>query len=362
MGNNQIPHYHLFIHPLDITDLRRDIWCDDPVPAVMKFNKRKFEIDIVYRGSHIREFDKKSYFVSFHKPSLFRKAKEWHLNAEFKDPSLLRNKLSLDFFAEIGNLAPQSRYVFLVINGRKEGVYLEIESVDEYFLQKRGLPSGSIHYAIDGDANLSLMSDLDKKVKDSLLLGYERKLGMDMDDDSLQEMILMINTTSREEFEKKIHVIMNVDKYLRWLAGIIFTQNYDGFVHNYALYRNRENGQFEIIPWDYDATWGRDVNGKTMEEDYVRIQGFNTLSARILDIEHYRKQYKNLLETILKEYFTIEHLRPKIETMYELIRPYVLLDPYKKEKLDEFDREPEFILNYIEVRSKYIKNQLTKLD
>ena len=33
--------------------------------------------------------------------------------------------------------------------------------------------------------------------------------------------------------------------------------NNDGFTHNYALYRNSETGLFEIIPWDYDATWGR---------------------------------------------------------------------------------------------------------
>lgn len=48
---------------------------------------------------------------------------------------------------------------------------------------------------------------------------------------------------------------MDADKYLRWLAGIVFTSNYDGFVHNYALYRNHETGLFEVIPWDYDATW-----------------------------------------------------------------------------------------------------------
>ncbi|WP_075981154.1 CotH kinase family protein [Bacillus massilinigeriensis] len=362
MGNNQIPHYHLFIHPLDIGDLRRDIWNDEPVPAVLKLNKKKYEIDIVYRGSHIRKFEKKSYYVQFHKPSYFRKGKEIHLNAEFKDPSMIRNKLSLDFFSDIGTLSPQSRFVFLVINGRKEGVYLEIESVDENFLRARELPNGTIYYAVDGDANLSLMSDLDKKVKDSLLLGYERKYGAEEDDDFLQEMIIKINTATREEFEKVISKYINVDKYLRWLAGIIFTQNYDGFVHNYALYRNGETGQFEIIPWDYDATWGRDVNGKVMEEDYVRIQGFNTLSARLLDNNQYRKQYKTMLEKILQEQFTIDFLKPKIESMYESIRPFVLMDPYKKDKIEDFDKEPEFIMNYIKARSNFIKGQIYKLD
>ena len=63
------------------------------------------------------------------------------------------------------------------------------------------------------------------------------------------------NTLTREA-QKEIGKFLHVDKYLRWLAGVIFTQNFDGFVHNYALYHNDETNLFEVIPWDYDATWG----------------------------------------------------------------------------------------------------------
>ena len=105
--------------------------------------------------------------------------KEVHLNAEYKDPSLLRNKLSLDFFNEIGCLAPKSRFVSLKLNGKNEGLYLELESVDAHFLANRQLPKGPIFYAVDGDANFSLMSDFDQEVKKSLQLGYEMKNGTD---------------------------------------------------------------------------------------------------------------------------------------------------------------------------------------
>lgn len=49
--------------------------------------------------------------------------------------------------------------------------------------------------------------------------------------------------------------------------------NNDGFTHNYALYRNSKTKLFEIIPWDYDATWGRKVSGGIMEHTYVPIGG-----------------------------------------------------------------------------------------
>lgn len=172
----EVPEYQLFIHPNFVSELRKDVWMDDPVSAKLTINKKKYEIDIVYRGSHIRELRKKSYQLSFYKPSIYRKAKEFHLNAEFKDPSLLRNKLSFDFFNEIGCLSPNSRFVFVKLNGKNEGIYLEIESVDEFFLANRQLPEGPIYYAVDGDANFSLMSNLDKEVKKSLTLGYEKNV------------------------------------------------------------------------------------------------------------------------------------------------------------------------------------------
>ncbi len=358
MSESGIPIYTLFIHPNDLKDLKSDIWSDDPVPAVLSVDKKKYHVDIVYRGSHTRKFRKKSYHIAAYKPKYINGSKEFHLNAEYRDPSLLRNKLSFDFFSSIGVLSPDAQHVFVTINGRPEGIFLQLESVDEQFFNKRNYLEGSIFYAVDGDANFSLMSDLDKEVKKSLDLGYELKYGKQEDVTHLEDFIFHINTLSIEDFKHKIHDFLNVPQYLRWLAGVILTQNYDGFVHNYALYRNNQIGQFEIIPWDYDGTWGRDVNGKVMEYDYVGIEGFNTLTARLLSVDTYRKQYRDLLEAILLHQFTVENLEPKIYYLYKLLRPYILKDSYEKEYIDEFDQEPSFILQYIKDRRKYIYDHL----
>ncbi|MFX3623538.1 MAG: CotH kinase family protein [Ectobacillus sp.] len=356
-----LPSYELFIHPMYLVELRRDVWNDDPVPAKLTFQKRKYDIDIVYRGSHIRKFEKKSYHVMFYKPKLFYGEKEMHLNSEFKDPSLMRNKLSLDFFYELGTLSPKSQHVLVKINGRTQGVYLQLESVDEQFLQNRGLANGSIYYAVDDDANFSLVSELDNDVKSSLISGYELKYGDENSEEYLSDLIYQINTISRAAYEKEIVKFVDVDKYLRWLAGIVCTSNFDGFVHNYALYRNGESGLFEIIPWDYDATWGRDVHGRLLEHDYIRIQGYNTLSARLLDVASFRKQYMRILKNALEEQFTEAYIRPKVEAMHATLRPYILQDPYIKDNIDTFDKEPYIIFQYIEKRSRYLRDHLNEL-
>lgn len=346
---------------MDLKELRSDIWIDEPVPATLKAGKKRFEIDLAYRGSHIRKFKKKSFHVTFFKPKTFGNAHEIHLNAEYKDPSLCRNKLSLDFFSDIGTLSPTCHHVQLFINGKNEGVYLQLESVDNIFLNKRNLPQGPIFYAIDDDANFSLMSPIDHDVKKQLDSGYEQKVGNANDLIKLAEFIFQINTTLRTEFEKVITHYLDIDKYFKWLAGVVCTQNYDGFVHNYALYQNGENGLFEVIPWDYDATWGRDIHGKEMDFDYVRIDGFNTLTARLLDIPFYRKKYATILKSILENQYNVNYMAPKVEKLHELLRPFILKDPYICDQIDEFDHEPEFISQFIKDRNKYLINKLTAL-
>lgn len=355
----QVPKYDIFIHPMDLKELKSDIWIDEPLPATFKIGKKRYEIDIAYRGSHIRKFTKKSYHVTFYKPKTFGLAHEVHLNAEYKDPSLIRNKISLDFFAEIGTLSPTSQHVQMTINGKNEGLYLQLESVDENFLKRRNLPMGTIFYAVDDDANFSLMSPIDHDTKKQLDSGYERKVGNKNDSLPLAKFIFELNTTTRQEYEKVISSHLDVDKYLKWLAGVVCTQNYDGFVHNYALYRNGETNLFEMIPWDYDATWGRDIHGEKMDYDYVRMEGFNTLTARLLDIPSFRKMYADILKSILECQFTVDYMAPKVEGLHRILRPYVLQDPYIHQKIEKFDQEPEFIFQFIRERNQYLLDKLS---
>nr|WP_230458996.1 CotH kinase family protein [Terrilactibacillus tamarindi] len=338
----------------------RDMWHETPIEATLFIDDLSYPIGIKYRGSHVRKFKKKSFTIIFEEAELG--VKEVHLNAEFMDKSLIRNKLSLDFFSDLDVLSPDSYHVNLYINDIYQGIYLQLESVDKYFLKRRNLPYGPIYYAENDNANFSLISPIKKDTKTSFMSGYSRKEGDRSDDALLKKFIYQINTLPTSTFEKEISNLIDVDTYLSWLAGVVCTQNYDGFIHNYALYRQPKTGLFEIIPWDYDATWGRDINGKIMDYDCIPIVGYNTLTARLLDISSFRKQYKTILQNILNDTFTKDYLFPKIKTLHKLLAEYVNDDPYLKNYLDQFDQEPSVIFDYIKDRRNYLINHLSDLD
>ncbi len=357
-----IPSYFLIIEESNLDDLRSDIWSDTPVSAYLKVKNITYTIDIAYRGSYTRKFRKRSFRIEFVNPNRCSGARIIHLNAEYRDPSLMRNKLSFDFFQDLGVLSPNSHHINLTRNGSFKGVYLQLESVDDLFLKKRGLPSGPIYYAVNNNANFSLTRD--EKKKKSLLSGYRRVLGTKSDDDLLHELIYKINTTSLSDFPNEIPHHLNIDTFLRWLVGAVCTMNNDGFTHNYALYRNNETGLFEIIPWDYDATWGRKVDGGLMGHNYVPIKGKkdNHLCRLLLKVPEFRKLYRNILEETLETKFTVKYLENKVISLHESLRPHILLDPYKKKTIDTFDEEPEFIFQFIRKRNNYLKKRLNKLD
>ena len=358
--SNLIPSYFLKIKEEDLNRLRKNLRNDDSVFSKLKVDKTVYDINIAYRGAYTRKFRKRSYVIDFDSEMFFG-ARKIHLNAEYRDPSLIRNKLSLDFFQDLGVLSPESQHINFYRNGTFKGVYLQLESVDDLFLKKRGLPAGPIYYAINNDANFSFTRD--EKPKESLLDGYIQASGDPSDDDFLHELITIVNTTPQSKFLEEVSQYINMDKYLHWLVGAICTMNNDGFTHNYALYRNSETRMFEILPWDYDATWGRKVSGGIMEHTYVPIEGKkgNHLLYLLIQLPEFRRLYKEVLEEILETKFTVKYMENKVLDLQQLVRPNLLLDPYKNNKVDIFDNEPEIIFQFIRDRNNYLKEQLKNL-
>jgi spore coat protein H len=352
--------YEIIINPKWLQKLEKDIWMDEHVPAVLKINNNRYKIGLSYRGNVIRKKKKKSYDIVFLKPYLVNGAHEIHLNAEYEDISLSRNKLSLDFFDRIGVISPHSKHVLLYINGFYKGIYLELESFDQYLLQKRKLPDGPIIYATNYHANFSLMNP-ENELKTSLDEGYTMKYGDHNELAKLESFIAKINTLSNNEFELEVEKVLNVEQYLTWLSGVVCTQNFDGFIHNYAIYQNRQTNLYEITPWDYDGTWGRDLHGRPLEHDFVPISGYNTLTARLLHYHLYKNKYKEILSSILDNHFCLNSLEPIIEEQFQRLKPYIETDPYLTLSKEQFEKEKQVILDFIKNRKSYLNKELSTL-
>ncbi|GGE67137.1 CotH kinase family protein [Priestia taiwanensis] len=351
-----VSSYDFFIHSVHHSEFAKGLWHDNPTPAILSYRRKQYPVSMSYRGAYTRKMKKRSYSVFLEDKSPLENVHTIHLNAEYNDPSLMRNKLALDFFSILGILSPSSTYANITINQKPKGLYLQLESVDENFLRNRRLAKGPIYYAINHRADFSLHPD-----KNLLLDGYIRKHGTEEDDKHVIDFLSTINTTTKQEFERQIYSVLHVEHYLRWLVGIVCTQNADGFTHNYALYRDNDSKLFSLIPWDYDGTWGRKYNGNPLPHDYISICGRNILTERLLQVPLIRKRYYKLLEATLKERFTPSFIRSEIDRISSVVQPHLHRDPRLKYETHSFHEEIDHILAFIEKRNTFLTSELSVL-
>lgn len=335
------------------TELEKDVWSDRFVRGILDAQGKTFPIYIRYRGGHTRNYPKKSYEIRM-------LGKTYHLNAEFDDPSMIRNALSFRFFETIGVPSPYTRHCVLVINGSYEGVYLLIEAVKRSFFRRRGIAVKSLTYAVNDRANFSLIDPDTEKRKRSLFSGYNLIIGSSNDRRKLVSFLKSIHLLHGNRLQTYLRRKLDVDNYLRWLAGAVLTGNYDGFEQNYAIYEHRPSGRYRMVPWDYEGTWGRDCYGGRVRSDLVQVEGYNSLTEKLLQNPKVRLQYKNMLLQYLQTAFTEKQIMPVVRRLSNRLVPDIYQDHTRKWPPQVFDGEPEIIRKYIEERRQIVMQELKK--
>lgn len=304
-------------------DLGESPWSrltDGPVSGLIRWNGgEELPVRVKIRGAHSRKFPKKSLQVDMDgvrlpdSPPDGHRVRRIHLNADYIDPTMMRSALSFQLFHEVGAPAPICRHADLLIHGESPALYMAIESVDSDFCTRRGWKPGQIYYALNRNANFGLISPNTQALKQPLEVGYRRVANADPA--PLRRLLMDLNLSSERKFPAVVERWFDVPGYLKWLMVAVFVGNRDGFVHNYALYRDPDSGVFRIIPWDYDATWGIDVHGRPARLDRVPLEGWNRLTQRVLATDLYRRQYRKQFTEHLNGALSPDAIFPLIDKM-----------------------------------------------
>ena len=346
--DSTLPKVQILIHPDSLREILRpeNRNSDHEFPATFVFN-RESETDTVFnigfrlRGNTSRDSQKKSFKVSF---NTFEKGREYrgldkmNLNGEHNDPSIIRSKLSWDIFRKIDLPAPRANHVKLYINDEYFGLYINVEHIDNEFVQDRfGTDAGNLYKCLY-PADLSYISDNPNDYKWSPDWAdrrtYDLKTNTEEDDYSdLASLIGFMENSSLSEFEKKIEGYLNVDGVLRWMAVDILTGNWDNYwfnQNNFYLYNNPVTHQFEFIPYDYDNTFGIDWSGIGWGDRDVNYWGENRLlTARILEVEEYRNRFNFYLNNIIQEVFNEKSLFAEIDRIKTMVQDAAMQDMYR---------------------------------
>ncbi len=299
-------------------------------------------VGVRLRGNTSRFSAKKSFKVDFNHfvpGRKFHDLEKMNLNGEHNDPSIVRSKLCWDLFQQLRLPAARANHVQLYINNRYFGLYVNVEHVDDEFVQKRfGNRNGNLYKCLYPADLVYLGADPEvyKKFHGDRQ-PYDLKTNRDKNDYSdLAHFIDVINNTPAQQFRTELEKVFNVDNFLKWLALNVLVGSWDDYWYlknNYYLYHNTATDKFEFIPYDYDNTYGVDwVGGDWATRNIYRwgnTQEKRPLVTRILELPEYRYRYTLYLETLMNNEFSFEAQQPRIDQLKALITPAVAADSFR---------------------------------
>ncbi|MFA9210537.1 MAG: CotH kinase family protein [Moraxellaceae bacterium] len=287
------------------------------------------------RGNTSRNAAKKSFKVSFNTYSPGRKWKnldKLNLNGEHNDVSILRTQLSNMVLRNAGVPSSRTSYVKLYINNEYKGLYINVEHIDEEFLQRRFIndDSGNLYKCFYG-SNLTYLGTNKNNYKNT----YELQTNKAVDDyTGLIHFVDVLNNTSSANFACAINEVFDVDMYLKTLACEVLMGHWDGYSYNqnnFYLYQRPSDGKFVFIEYDMDNTFGVDwfsINWAN-RNIYTWSTGNRPLYTKIMAVPYYKERFTFYVDSFVNSFYNYNTLIPQIEQIQTLITPAALADNYK---------------------------------
>jgi spore coat protein CotH len=328
-------------------------------------------------------------FNTFHPEQEYHNLKMLLLHNNFGDPSLLREKMAYDMMRFAGVHAGFTSFVEVWVDIVDDsnpadflGVYTLVERPDTKYLANRFGPTnnrGNLYKADawfeEGAADLAYYGE---NINDyphprgelAYALMFKDPAKANFED--IIELCYVIDGAeyaSEGDFSTALEEVFNVDTYLRYLAVIFLTLNFDQYPdtgNNYYLYHHPATDQFEWIAWDMGNSWGHfggDYNHPIFGTDYTLgpLQ-YRPLFTKVFEVEKYRQDYQAYLDLLVRHYFNQQELGGLARHWARMLHPHLqagegdhmYFGSEAQSSLEEFDQSVQGLIRLTIRRAEYV--------
>ncbi len=234
-------------------------------------------------------------------------------------------------------------YAKLFLNDKYYGVYVNVERIDQSFIENRLPDAKGLLYKVDQGgpgANLQFIGDDPS--------AYERTFEPETKSAKrgqhrLVEFIKGINQSPKSGFAAYLDSKMELNDFLRTTAVLLFSGAFDQLTgwqpHNYYLYQDGRRDRWRYLPWDIDVGFCETAFGDIHVLDdwnaaWPVAGGIpNPLLERIVADPALLQRYRDMARIILDKYFKPERLCAILDARYELIKADLLADPFPHRRI-----------------------------
>ncbi len=366
--STSLPVYQLELAQEDLDKLSPDVNDNTRYPGKLTFQGSEYDVEVRYRGQFTRPYAKKSWRVIFVGDSPYANRTSLDLKSHYDDLTMMRGALTTQVYKKLGIAPSDAEHALLFVNGEYFGLYTDYERVDEHFLERTQRNPGSTIYETLF-TNRWNYGDLLKT--EDYPLAYEIRTNEHLGYKSIQQFIERINLTPRLFFARSLESVFNVENYLKYYAGVIFTGNTDFTRHNVFFVNDLDTETWEVIPWDPDLTWGNGqgfnlTDSATTDVDAGlfggagAFHGPNVLLTQVLGVPQYKVYYCSQLDMLASDRFVTEEIYPLIDGYYDSIKIAAHADwrKFGWEDHKPFDSSPQRLKTFISDRSTFLRERL----
>lgn len=290
-------------------------------------------------GQSTTSFPKKSYDVDFNRGDRFiwdpnePVLKDVNLLTNWADKTKLRNTLAYEYFRKAGVPAHFAFPVRVQQNGVFFSVADFVEDGDDVYLDRAGLDPEGVLYKMYNNLSQPRLHSIQ---------GVEKKTRKEENNTDLRDFLNGIHLPPNQ-LTAYVYDHVNIPMCVNFIAANSLISNTDLHAKNYYLYHDiRGTGEWTLLPWDLDLSWGRQWNSQdnyfddTLFVDRSILAGRGNYLVQLLtDMPQIRSMVLRRIRTLSDQFLQPPHTpiedRVFENRIFELVE---MIDPQEAQESD----------------------------
>lgn len=339
---------HLEIGPKEMDALRREP--RKYVKATLKEGDKSYPgVGVHLKGAagSFRNIDDKASLTinmdKFAEGQRFHGLDKFHLANSLQDPSYCAELICGEMFRAAGVPASRVAHAVVFINGKRRGLYYVKEGYDGYFLKAHFNTRKGNFY--DG----GFLRDIDQPLQ------VLRSKDDVKDQADLKALLAAAREPDRKVRFDKLEKLLDLDRFISFLALEVITWDWDGYPmnrNNYRVYHDPTRNKIVFIPSGMDQMFG-DPNGPI-------LPNFNGFVARsLMETPEGRKRYLTRLGELHRTVLQPEAQAKRLEELQKELQP--VLAAFDKEGARQLPGQINALRDRIRQRYKSVEEQLKRV-
>ncbi len=329
---------------------------------------------IKYRGGISSQYHKHSFSLELDKKRSIAKLPrddDWIINANYIDKTFMRHKISYDLFREMNtkNIAARSGFANLSINNKYEGLYVVMQEINASMI---GLNKRDTMAMLFKDPPIFYQKSL-VDVQDSSNYYQQKypKLAQADKTDYIEQFKDFLFNSNDLDFARHVADWVDLENVVDWHINLLFSNNSDGIMKNFYLYKLNAHTPFRFAIWDCDHSFGRDGdNERNLMQRTLNCNRSILLKrlSSIPELGYLVKLKKRWFELRKKNILSLKNFEHHIQKIHRSIATELLENsqrwPYDAKWYydnDDYQKELNLMREFVKIRVKQLDEYFCSL-